>query len=53
MIRWPKILSAGAALVCGFSSYPGQAEPTAAPQLAQEFGGQSLVCDEIQQRFVV
>lgn len=57
MIPWPKLISGAAALVCGIWSYPGQAAqpaaPTAAPQLAQEFGGQSLVCDEIQQRYVV
>ena len=53
MIPWPKLIPVAAALACGLSSYPGQAAQPAATQLAQEFGGQSLVCDEIQQRYVV
>lgn len=53
MIRRPKRFSQAAAVLCGLAVLPADAAEQAAQYLAQQRGGQSTVCDDVRQRFII
>jgi len=53
MIRRASVFCGALALVCVLAPPLGWAEAPTLPQLAQQAGGQSMVCDEVRQRFIV
>jgi ankyrin repeat protein len=53
MIGRSKFLLHAGAVLCGLAAIPATAADRAAPQLAQQVGEPSMVCDEVRQRFMI